>query len=231
MDHACLHAKLTKHGVESSKTGFHLLNPKMAVKKHQNTIFPAKKTYQTYALLLTDKLKIYYIISLAGATSSLQSENVRQYIHPVPCYIFFLRPMRANPQPSRCRGTRTDTKFGKVSGACNARMKPMFPKLFSAASSQKTTHKGLMAMPYLFLAISMVFQSTWKLKATNLQTKIASKNHIIKSESAQITGARSLSKSHPSRGFSGHGGIFIEETGMVLVTQSKRVRNDASGGD
>ena len=68
-------------------------------------------------------------------------------------------------------------------------------------------------------------------KATNLQTKIASKNHIIKSESAQITGARSLSKSHPSRGFSGHGGIFIEETGMVLVTQSKRVRNDASGGD
>ena len=135
------------------------------------------------------------------------------------------------PQPSRCRGTRTDTKFGKVSGACNARMKPMFPKLFSAASSQKTTHKGLMAMPYLFLAISMVFQSTWKLKATNLQTKIASKNHIIKSESAQITGARSLSKSHPSRGFSGHGGIFIEETGMVLVTQSKRVRNDASGGD
>ena len=89
MDHACLHAKLTKHGVESSKTGFHLLNPKMAVKKHQNTIFPAKKTYQTYALLLTDKLKIYYIISLAGATSSLQSENVRQYIHPVPCYIFF----------------------------------------------------------------------------------------------------------------------------------------------
>ena len=120
-------------------------------KNIKTQFFPPKKTYLTYALLLTDKFKIYYIIALAGATCSLQSENVRQYIHPVPCYtVFFLRPMRANPQPSRCRGTRTDTKFGKVSGACNARMKPMFPKLFSAASSQKTSHKGLMAMPYLF---------------------------------------------------------------------------------
>ena len=45
MDHAWFHATLTKHGVESSKQGFHLLNPKLSVEKHQNTIFPAQKKH------------------------------------------------------------------------------------------------------------------------------------------------------------------------------------------
>ena len=171
MDHACLHAKLTKHGVESSKTGFHLLNPKMAVKKHQNTIFPAKKTYQTYALLLTDKLKIYYIISLAGATSSLQSENVRQYIHPVPCYIFFLRPMRANPQPfPMSRHENRHQVWQSVRGLQRAHETNVSQAVQCGILPENYAQR-LDGNAYLFLAISMVFQSTWKLKAHQSSNK------------------------------------------------------------
>lgn len=230
--HACMQNSQNMVLNLRNKGFTYVLSPKMSVKKHQNTIFPAKKNIPN--ICTTTNWQIQNILyHCLGRGNMFVTVRKCETVHPPSAMLhsFFLRPISANPQPSRCRGTRTDTKFGKVSGACNARMKPMFPKLFSAASSQKTSHKGLMAMPYLFLAIGKVFQSTWKLKATNLQTKIASKNHIIKSESAQITAARSLSKSHPSRGFSGCGGIFIEEMGMVLVTQSKRVRNDASGGD